>query len=113
MVLAVTPELGQSTISSWPTRCRNVIALNARCAGLTGCAGAWDELRRLEGLGVVDEPVDEPGDGRGVWPVDEVIAALGVVFRGGSAAVPGEVHAHAAIRAAALPRIGRSRITTS
>jgi hypothetical protein len=30
-----TPDVGQSTINSWPTRCRSVIRLKTRCAADT------------------------------------------------------------------------------
>jgi hypothetical protein len=65
-----------------------------------------DDVDDADDVGDVDDDgaVDPGPDGeRGTWPVDEVIAALGLVVRGVTAAVPDEVHAHAATRAAALP----------
>jgi len=52
IVLLVTPELGQSTISSCPTRCARVIARSARCAGPPGARAAGLLVALSVGLSV-------------------------------------------------------------
>jgi hypothetical protein len=44
LVAAATPVDGQSTINSWPTRCRSDIRLKTRCASEVGGGGGVDVL---------------------------------------------------------------------
>src|SRR5437868_3897886 len=64
MVAPATPDVGQSTISNWPTRCASLMRANTPDAVFGGGTSGVELLlgRRVDGAGVVESCVDEGRD---------------------------------------------------